>query len=220
MSKAPSLRMGISAFIVISVYVGPSIVIWGGTGQFFAHPARASFVAVAVIAVVVSLFSGLSSSGVREDRSNRWIFIPVGVITVALCVLPPYMDRNDLWTLDGDAIPYLGLALFITGAVLRIWPMFTLGPRFCPVVAVQENHTLEMGGLYRVIRHPSYLGLIVGAAGFALVFRSTVGLGLALLLVPIIFSRIHAEEKLLISEFGAAYKAYEVRTWRLIPYLY
>ena len=93
MSEWRSLRMGISAFIVISVYVGPSIVI-GGTGQFFAHPARASFVAVAVIAVVVSLFRAAVELA-REDRSNRWIFIPVGVITVTR-LAPVYGPKRSL----------------------------------------------------------------------------------------------------------------------------
>jgi protein-S-isoprenylcysteine O-methyltransferase Ste14 len=75
-------------------------------------------------------------------------------------------------------------------------------------------------GLYSVIRHPSYLGLLVNSLGWALAFRSSIGLILALLnLVPII-GRINAEERLLISQFGSEYEALRARTARLIPGIY
>ncbi|HEX7742703.1 MAG TPA: methyltransferase, partial [Sphingobium sp.] len=71
-----------------------------------------------------------------------------------------------------------------------------------------------------VIRHPSYLGLLVNALGWALVFRSGVGVLLAaLMLIPVV-ARIRAEEALLLSEFGAPYEAFRRRTWRMVPGLY
>ena len=57
-------------------------------------------------------------------------------------------------------------------------------------------------------------------AGWALVFRSWVGLIIAVLFVPIILGRIRAEEQLLASQFGAEYEAYRARTSRLIPGVY
>jgi protein-S-isoprenylcysteine O-methyltransferase Ste14 len=75
-------------------------------------------------------------------------------------------------------------------------------------------------GIYRVIRHPSYLGLLVSSFGSALAFRSGVGLLLAaLMLVPLI-GRIRAEEALLREQFGSDYEAYCARTSRLVPGLY
>jgi protein-S-isoprenylcysteine O-methyltransferase Ste14 len=75
-------------------------------------------------------------------------------------------------------------------------------------------------GIYATIRHPSYLGLLLTVAGWALVFRSGVGLIIAALFVPIILGRIRAEERLLASHFGAEYEAYRARTWHLIPGVY
>src|SRR5262245_51092290 len=95
------------------------------------------------------------SSGRREDTRNRWIFLPILVLGVVLAWLPAYTDRRDIWTIDGDAGRYLGLALFVVGSVLRLAPVFVLGRRFSGLVAIQEGHELETGGLYRVIRHPS-----------------------------------------------------------------
>jgi protein-S-isoprenylcysteine O-methyltransferase Ste14 len=70
--------------------------------------------------------------------------------------------------------------------------------------------------------HPSprsYLGLLVNSLGWALAFRSGVGILLTVLLIPPLIARIRAEE-LLRTEFGGEYDVYCNRTSRLIPRLY
>jgi len=88
------------------------------------------------------------------------------------------------------------------------------------LVAIQPGHELATSGVYGLIRHPSYLGLLVNSLGWALAFRSGVGLLLTALLVPPLLARIHAEERLLRTQFGGEYDAYRSRTSRLIPGLY
>ena len=122
--------------------------------------------------------------------------------------LPAYTDRRELWTLDGDAVRWLGVALFAAGGALRLWPVFVLGRRFSGLVAIQPGHRLVTSGVYGVIRHPSYAGLVVNALGWALAFRSGVGVALTALMVPTVLARIRAEEALLRQRFGAA-DAYE-----------
>jgi protein-S-isoprenylcysteine O-methyltransferase Ste14 len=82
---------------------------------------------------------------------------------------------------------------------------------------VQPGHTLVTTGIYGVIRHPSYLGALVFALGWGLAFRSSVGVLLAALLIPLLLARIRSEEALLRAQFGAEYDAYCARTSRLIP---
>ena len=83
--------------------------------------------------------------------------------------------------------------------------------------AIQPGHRLVTDGVYAVIRHPSYLGLLISSLGWALVFRSAVGVVLAALMIPPLLARIRAEEKLLRSHFGAKYEIYSSRTARLVP---
>ena len=142
------------------------------------------------------------------------------VLALLAGYLPAYTDRKDLWTLDGDTVGCLGVGLFATGGVLRIWAVFVLGRRFSGLVAIQPGHTLVTTGIYRVIRHPSYLGLLVNSVGWALTFRSAVGVLLTALMVLPRLARIRAEETLLRTQFGAEYDAYRGRTSRLIPGLY
>ena len=63
-----------------------------------------------------------------------------------------------------DAVRWAGFFLFAAGGALRLWPVFVLGDRLSGLVAIQPGHTLVTGGIYDVIRHPSYLGLI-GSVG-------------------------------------------------------
>jgi hypothetical protein len=108
---------------------------------------------------------------VREDRANRWVIAAFGLIGLLAAYLPANTDRKERWTLDGDAIRWLGVVLFGAGGALRIWPVFVLGRRFSGLVAIQPGHTLVTSGVYGVVRHPSYLGLLVNSLGWALAFR-------------------------------------------------
>ena len=95
-----------------------------------------------------------------------------------------------------------------------------LGHRFSGLVAIQPGHTLVTSGVYDFVRHPSYLGLPLNSLGWALAFRSGVGVLLTALLIPPLVARIRAEERLLRSQFGGEYDVYCNRTSRLIPGLY
>jgi protein-S-isoprenylcysteine O-methyltransferase Ste14 len=87
-------------------------------------------------------------------------------------------------------------------------------------VAIQPGHTLLTTGVYGVIRHPSYLGLLISSLGWGLAFRSGIGVLLAGLLIPPLLARIRAGERRLRTQFGAEYEAYCARTSRLIPGLH
>ena len=212
------------AFIAIAgslAYVGLAILGWGSFAAFFSHPALIALVIVGFALTGVALFSsGNLSPGEREDRGNRWVLAVFGVIGLLLAYLPAYTDRTDVWTLDGDAIRWLGVVLFAAGGALRLWPVFVLGRRFSGLVAIQPGHTLVTHGVYGVIRHPSYLGLLVGSLGWALAFRSGVGVLLTALTIPPLVARIRAEERLLHTQFGDEYDAYRSRTSRLLPGIY
>ncbi|HLJ15062.1 MAG TPA: isoprenylcysteine carboxylmethyltransferase family protein [Bryobacteraceae bacterium] len=74
--------------------------------------------------------------------------------------------------------------------------------------------------MYGVIRHPSYLGLLINSLGWGLAFRSGAGVLLTALLIPPVLARIDAEEKLLCAQFGDQYDAWRARTSRLLPGIY
>jgi protein-S-isoprenylcysteine O-methyltransferase Ste14 len=217
----PTPKLVVFTIVGCLAYLGLAILGWGGFAAFFSHAALIALAVVLFVLSGVALFSGGNlSPGEREDRGNRWVLAAFGLIGLLLAYLPAYTDRTDFWTLDGDAVRWLGVVLFVAGGALRIWPVFVLGRRFSGLVAIQPGHTLVTGGVYGVIRHPSYLGLLVGSLGWALAFRSALGVLLTALLIPPLVARIGAEERLLRTQFGDEYDAYRSRTSRLIPGIY
>ncbi|HTQ34485.1 MAG TPA: isoprenylcysteine carboxylmethyltransferase family protein [Stellaceae bacterium] len=218
----PNWRIrAVSALGSTAVYIALAVVGWGGFAAFFCRPAFIALTVVLIALAAAGVFAGGNLSvGVREDRGNRWVLIFFFGIGIALGYVPALTDRLDVWTIDGNAVRWLGLVLFALGGALRLWPVYVLGDRFSGLVAIQPGHALVTTGIYSRIRNPSYLGLLVMSVGWALAFRSGVGLVLTAGYLPPLIARMRAEERLLASEFGAAYDAYRQRTARLIPGLY
>jgi protein-S-isoprenylcysteine O-methyltransferase Ste14 len=215
------MKIFLTTSVTVLVQFGLAILGWGGFAAFFSHP---PFVALAVgtlVACVVALFSRRNlSSGEREDRSNRWVLGAFGVLALVGGYFSAYTDRVDFWTIDGEAARWAGFTLFVLGSVVRLWPVFVLGPRFSGLVAIQRDHQLVTTGIYRHVRNPSYLGLLVSSIGWALVFRAGVGVLIATLQLIPLSARIQSEERLLAEHFGADYESYRARTWRLLPGIY
>lgn len=219
MSVTP--RLAVFTVLMTFIYFALAVLGWGGLAPFFAHPARIALTVILFALSAIALFTAANlSSGEREDRSNRWVLIAFTVIGLLAGYLPAYTDRIGFWTIDGDSVRWIGVILFAVGGALRIWPVFVLGRRFSGLVAIQPDHTLVTTGIYGLVRHPSYLGLLVNALGWALAFRSGVGVLLTVLTIPPLVARMNAEERLLQSRFGAEYDAYRRRTSRMIPGLY
>lgn len=214
-------KMVIFALFSVAFQFGLAILGWGGFSAFFSHPALIALGVLVLVLTVVSLFSsGNLSSGEQEDRGNRWVFIAFTVLAILLAYLPAYTDRKGIFVIDGDSTRWLGIAVGIVGGWFRVWPVFVLGNRFSGLVAIQPGHTLVTTGIYSQIRNPSYLGLIVGSLGWALAFRSGVGVVIALSMIFPLLGRMNAEEKLLRAHFGVEYDTYYARTKRLIPWIY
>jgi protein-S-isoprenylcysteine O-methyltransferase Ste14 len=220
MARPSGLAAGL-AIGATTIYMALAVFARGGWSAFVSEPALVALLACTVVLAAASLFTrGNLDRGIREDRGNRWVIGAIGLIGLALAVVPPWTDRLDLATVGGEGLRWIGVLLFAIGGWLRIWPVYVLGRRFSGLVAIQPGHELVTTGIYRLIRHPSYLGLLVNSCGWALAFRSGMGLVLVgLTLVPLV-ARIRSEERLLEEQFGAEYARYRARTARLVPGLY
>ena len=216
-----SLRLAFFSIAATLGYLGLAVWGFGGWSAFVAQPALLALAVVTVLLAGSALFTEANlSPGVREDRGNRWVIPVIGALGLLLVGLVPWTARLGWWTFGGEGVRWFSVLLFAVGGVLRMWPVFVLGKRFSGLVAIQPGHRLVTTGLYRVLRNPSYLGLLVNSLGWALAFRSGVGVLLtALTLIPLI-PRMHSEEALLKAEFGEEYEAYRARTWRLLPGVY
>ncbi|MEK1855326.1 MAG: isoprenylcysteine carboxylmethyltransferase family protein, partial [Phyllobacterium sp.] len=99
-------------FIVVAsvAYLGLAVLGWGGLGAFLSHPPLVALTVVLFMLAGVSLFAGGNlSPGQREDRSNRWVLLPLGLIGLLNGYLPAYADRMEFWIIDGDTVRWLGV---------------------------------------------------------------------------------------------------------------
>jgi protein-S-isoprenylcysteine O-methyltransferase len=115
----------------------------------------------------------------------------------------------------------VGLLIMVAGIVLRSTAIAQLGRFHTPNVAIRSDHQLKQDGLYRYVRHPSYLGALIAFVGFSLALGNWVSILITMTIMPCIYLyRIHEEDAALVSAFGAPYREYCLRTKRLIPWLY
>jgi protein-S-isoprenylcysteine O-methyltransferase len=161
-----------------------------------------------------------SRTGTKQDRSTLLVVWLVIMVSVAAGI---YVAKH--W--PAAALPhrrsfmFAGVALFVTGLLLRWWAIITLGRFFTVDVAIEPDHELIERGPFRMVRHPSYTGVLLAFVGLAL----TLGNWAALLaiLVPIgaaFIHRMNVEESALSGALGPEYTDYMRRTNRLVPFLY
>jgi protein-S-isoprenylcysteine O-methyltransferase Ste14 len=114
-----------------------------------------------------------------------------------------------------------GLALFAAGLFVRWLAILTLGRLFTRLLTIQSGHQLYTRGLYGVVRHPSYTGMVLCNVGIALQTCNWIGgLLIAGATVLLVLQRISLEEQMLDQAFGEEYERYRRRTKRLIPWIY
>lgn len=194
----------------------------GGWTPLFHDPARRdAAIALLSLAALTPLCGCHVGLGSRKDHANDWALLALLIGGLSLGYVSARCDRTSFLALaGGEPLRYVGLLLFLTGSVLRILAIRILGARFTVWVTIQEEHELVTHRLYRHIRHPSYTGAILTLWGWALVYRSAVGVVIAAAMGLVLISRIDAEERLLLVQFPQLYAQYIQRSWRLLPFVY
>src|SRR5262245_23224116 len=113
---------------------------WGDRLGLLDHPARAGFVVVVALSVLLLLFVpfALFDEGEREIHRQRWLtFLALGIVG-GLCWFLPHADRQGIFVWAGnDGLRYGGLACVVIGTGIRIAGMMQLGPLFSTFVVLQ-----------------------------------------------------------------------------------
>ena len=111
-----------------------------------------------------------------------------------------------------------GAMCLVTGLWLFYRAHADLGTNWSVTLEVREQHELITHGVYRRIRHPMYLAIALYSIGQALVIPNWMAGPSNLIAFAILLAlRLHAEERMMIGQFGGEYRVYSARTKRLIP---
>lgn len=159
--------------------------------------------------------------GTARDRGTRnlivvgWVIAFVAAIWVAEQFGPGSGWRIGRWHL------LAGLIMMWVGIAIRVWAVVVLGSAFRFTVEVDVGQRIVDSGPYRLVRHPSYTGALLTAAGFGLTLGNWLSAAV-LLVVPVatILRRIAVEEATMTEVIGQPYVTYMERTKRLVPGLW
>ncbi len=123
------------------------------------------------------------------------------------------------WPFAPPAFTLLDLGLFGAGIGVALAAVATMGARTISVLPEpRAGGELVTHGIYRIVRHPMYLAVLLCALAAGLAYQSPAKWALAALLAAVLALKIRREERLLRRRFDG-YAAYARRTRALLPFI-
>jgi protein-S-isoprenylcysteine O-methyltransferase Ste14 len=146
-------------------------------------------------------------------RGEGWFILQL--VLFAVILLAPRIPELlfPLW------LRIAGLAILALGGVFGTGGVLALGSNLTPFPKPIEGGTLVTSGVYGVVRHPIYTGLILGTLGWGIFRSSLLGIGLAIVLF-IFFDLKSRREEVWLAEAYPGYGDYRKRVKKLVPWVY
>jgi protein-S-isoprenylcysteine O-methyltransferase Ste14 len=177
------------------------------------------------IVITYWFISGLSVKKLKNQESFFKRFVQYWLpLIIAIILLGPgewFGDSllRENFVPHSDLVGNIGLVFCVIGAFIACWSRYLLGKNWSLSVQRKENHELIQNGIYKLLRHPIYTGLLLLFIGNMIIVGDYRGI-IAVLLVFISFwFKLLKEEKLLIETFGNQYTEYKNGTKALFPFL-
>jgi len=152
-----------------------------------------------------------------KEKRYRGVFRFFGFVSILALVLlnAEYWFKNPLSPFQ--IVSWLFLSSCIFFACYGFFQFFKMGK---PKGQMENTTVLISQGLYKYIRHPLYLSLILLAAGAFLKKPSLPGEVLTLVNIISMIGTAKVEEKEMLSKFGDSYTAYMKKTKMFIPFIF
>jgi protein-S-isoprenylcysteine O-methyltransferase Ste14 len=171
-------------------------------------------------ALLVERFRKTGTGG--QMTWDRYVITALRLMFIAALILMPLDAKRFNWSanfpffLESIGIAFLPISSFF------LFRSFKDNTFLSPLVRIQTERKqhLVTTGVYRIVRHPMYLGLVLMFFGIPLLMSSYIGLALGLIAVVLIAFRTVGEERMLMREFEdyAVYKK-KVR-FRFVPFIW
>jgi len=185
--------------------------------------AKAVILLASIVMVVIRAPYGQRSRTIPVTKSRRGT-LEIVLLTIAwaaffltlIWIVTPLFDFAEyplypVPLVAGTLCLALGLWLFQRSHA-------DLGGNWSITLEVREKHQLVTHGIYRWVRHPMYLSLLIYSVGQALVVPNWfVGPSYGVSMILLFAFRVGPEERMMLEEFGNDYRAYMATTKRLVP---
>lgn len=151
------------------------------------------------------------------ERGGGWVLAQLALFALFVVALVGTPGLT-----EGIALGYariMGVVLVVVAVVIGGWSMVILGRDLSIFPHPVEEAQLVDSGPYRLVRHPVYFAVIVGALGLALAFLNTAAAVVALVFIPFFMAKTGFEEDRLV-ERVAGYREYRSAIpYRIIPWV-
>jgi len=168
------------------------------------------------------LLNERAKAGAGSKQWDKTILGLSFLTTISMYILAGLDSGRYQWSPDFPVtLTILGVLLTITGQLI-----FLIAQKqnkfFSSTVRIQTDrgHVVCETGLYKIVRHPAYLGMIIQSFGFPLLFGSLWSIIPICLSVILILIRTTLEDKTLKNELKG-YQEYTYKTrYRIVPYIW
>jgi protein-S-isoprenylcysteine O-methyltransferase Ste14 len=155
----------------------------------------------------------------RGDKGSIWLLMVSISLGYWLSFIAASIKTGRIY--HWNTLFVIGSGLALIGLIIRVTSILKLRQQFTYTVTRIENHQLIETGLYKIIRHPGYLGQLIIFLGTSVCLSNW--LSILLMIIPVLFgylNRINVEERFMVEQMGQKYLDYWKRTKRLIPFIY
>lgn len=150
---------------------------------------------------------------VRNRRIGWALVAAQAVLLILLVVLP---KRRSLFA-PPDFLDVLGINLMMAGLAIFLIALLNLGAALTPTPVPQDSAALRTSGIYSLVRHPIYSGILVAALGFTLAVGSIWQVLLWVALIVFFYAKAFWEDRLLAEKHGVAWFDYADHVSSFIP---
>ena len=152
-------------------------------------------------------------------RGALYVLIQV-LLLVLLFFGPSSLSGAKIWTGSiSHWLFWLGWILFTVSIIFSVMAAFQLGSNLTPLPGPKPGAKLVRNGLYRLVRHPIYFGVIVLSFAWFLITQGELTLAYASLIFIFFEIKSRKEEQWLVTTFPE-YAHYQKHVRKLLPLIY
>ena len=188
--------------------------------------AKAVVLLASIVMVVIRAPHGERSRKVKVARSARGR-LEVALLTFAWLAffLPLVWVLSPVLAFADYPLHPVALAGGVVCLAVGLWIFHRshadLGTNWSITLDIREGHRLVTDGIYRRVRHPMYLALLLYGLGQTLALPNWVaGPSYLVAMLVLVVLRLGPEERMMRQEFGEEYERYARRTRRVVPGLW
>ena len=180
--------------------------------------------AILVIPMALGFFFWLKHDSVLVERRSKTtekeaeqkLIIKILSVFFIFTFLIPGFDQHFGWSFVPTLIVILADILLFLGYGMCF--LVISQNRFASrTVETEQNQTVISNGLYAIVRHPMYLGIVLICVSLPLALGSYWAIIPAVLIIPVLAARIKSEESVLIKELEGYQEYLQKTKYRLIP---